>query len=279
MTSSTPGGHVASAEVSRYAAGHMTADDETLLEDHLLGCTAGRQAVTTSSSVDEHRLAVVWEGVVDQIDRPRVSVAERLLRWCGARPETARLVVAAPSLRAPWLAAVAACLLLSMVAAAGSVRGTWLFLTLAPLLPVGGVVAAYGPHSDPAWELARSTQYSLARLAFLRAVAVLASTVPIAALVGALLPNADWWICAVWLLPALTFVLASVWLGTYVRPLPAAVTLAVGWLAVTTSATARRVDPDVLLRPGVQAGFAVAVVLTAVGVWSRRGVVGAGSRA
>lgn len=272
MTTSLPGPHVVPAQVSGYAAGRLSARDEVSVEEHLISCAACRQLVSSAGSVDDERLAAVWSEVIDLLDQPRVPAVERVLHRLGASRETARLVAAAPSLRVPWLTAVTTCLLLAVIAAsAGGVRGQWLFLAVAPLLPVAGVAAAYGPRWDSAWEIARATRYSLSRLALLRSLAVLGSTLPLAAVVGVALPNADWWLAAVWLLPSLAFVTLTLWAATYVEPLLAAGALTVGWLAVTSSATARRADPDMLWQPAVQLGFAVAILAAAAGLWLRRG--------
>lgn len=279
MTTSVPGPHLAPDQLSGYAAGVLSAVEESYLEEHLLSCGACRRLVPAVTPVDDRRLEAVWHEVVDVLDRPRPSVAERALRRLGASRETARLVAAAPSLRLPWLSAVCACLLLAAVAAGtGGVRGSWLFLTLAPLIPVAGVAAAYGPHTDPAWELARAAPYSLARLTLLRGAAVLASTLPLAVLVGLLLPGSAWWVAAVWLLPSLAFVTVTLWSATYLDPLLAAGMLTVGWVAVTSHAMWQRADPALLLRPGVQLAFAAAAAVAAVGLWSRSDTLATGPR-
>jgi hypothetical protein len=269
---SLPGPHVAVGELSRYAAGLLPEVEESLLEEHLLSCAACRGLVPSVGAVDGQRLDVVWADVVDILDRPRLSVVERALHRLGVRQETSRLIAAAPSLRIPWLVAIAGCLLLAVAAAnTGGARGSWLFLTLAPLMPVAGVAAAYGPHVDACWELARATSYSLARLCLVRVTAVLCSTLPLAVLVGLLLPGSAWWVAAVWLLPALAFVMVTLWAATYVDALFAAGVLAAGWAAVTTSAMWHHSDPALLLHPFVQFAFAGAAAFAAAGLWSRRG--------
>lgn len=272
MTISLPGPHLAVDELSSYAGGLLSAADESFVEDHLLSCVACRGLVPSVGAVDEGRLVEVWDEITDVLDRPRASMVERLLRQLGVSQETSRLVAAAPSLRVPWLAAIVVCLLLALAAAgAGGARGSWLFLTLAPLLPVAGVAAAYGPHTDPAWELARATPYSLVRLCLVRIAAVLGSTLPVAALVGLVLPGSVWWVAVVWLLPALAFVTVTLWAATYVDALLAAGVLSIGWAAVTTSAMWHRSDPALLLHPVVQLAFAGAAAVAAAGLWSRRG--------
>lgn len=265
-----PSRHVAPALLAGYVGGRLSEEDEVFLEQHLLGCAMCRGEVSSALPPSADRLDAVWNNVVDVLDRPSATPIERALHRVGMNRETARLVAAAPSLRLPWLAAMTTCLLLAVVAAAaGGVRGSWLFLTLAPLIPVASVVAAYGPRTDPAWELARATPYSLARLTLLRVAAILVTTIPLAIIVGVLLPGIEWWVGAVWLLPALSFVALTLWLGTYVEPLVAAAVLAIGWAVVTGAAAVHRSSPHVLLQPAVQLAFAAVVVVAALGVHAR----------
>ena len=78
-----------------------------------------------------------------------------------------------------------------------------LFLLVAPLLPLAGVAAAYGPLVDPAYELALAAPLGSLRLLLLRAVAVVAVDDAARRWPRALaLPGLDW-TAAAWLLPSL----------------------------------------------------------------------------
>ena len=82
--------------------------------------------------------------------------------------DTARLLAATPSLSASWLGSVAAAAFLAALAADSSPRALFAFLTVAPMLPVAGVAAAYGRDADPAHEIAVASPYSMLRLLLLR---------------------------------------------------------------------------------------------------------------
>jgi hypothetical protein len=116
-----------------------------------------------------------------------------------------------------------------VVAAHGSSGGPLLFLLLAPLLPVTGVAAAYGPGIDPTHELALAAPMSGFRLLLLRATAVLAGTTALAAVAAVALPPLGW-LAAAWLLPALGLTLASLALATAMHPTAAAGAVAGAWV-------------------------------------------------
>jgi hypothetical protein len=95
------------------------------------------------------------------------------------------------------------------------------FLLLAPLLPVAGVAAAYGPGIDPTYEIGLASPMSSFRVLLIRTTAVLATTLTLVGLFGLGLPGLDW-TPAVWLLPGLVLTLSSLALATWVPPLWAA---------------------------------------------------------
>jgi len=70
---------------------------------------------------------------------------ERTIVRAGVKEHVARLLAATPSLRLSWFCAgTVAIMFTSWVAQTGQ-RGLLFFLIVAPLLPVAGVAAAYGP--------------------------------------------------------------------------------------------------------------------------------------
>src|SRR4029450_5981448 len=92
----------------------------------------------------------------------------------------------------------------------------WL-LAVAPLLPLAGVAAAYGPGVDPTFELALTAPMRGLRLLLIRAAAVLATTTLLAAGASVALPGFG--LRAVgWLLPSLALTLASLAPATFVEP-------------------------------------------------------------
>src|SRR6266516_7519916 len=120
----------------------------------------------------------------------------------------ARLLAATPSLRWSWFSAAAIAAGFAAWAAHAGPRGLLVFLAVAPLLPVGGVAAAFGPWSDPAHDLAQASPTASFSLVMIRSTAVLAATVGIGGIVATFLPGTDW-IAVAWVLPSFALTIAS----------------------------------------------------------------------
>jgi len=225
--------HADATELARYATG--TVDDATAssVEAHLVSCSACRAQVATH--VEPLRTEQVWSGVIDAIDRPRPRLAERLLRRLGVSDGTARLLAATPSLQLSWLAAVAVALAFSVVAAQAGPKGLALFLIVAPLVPLAGVAAAFGPELDRSHEISAATPMAGCRLLLLRGAAVFASTVLLSGLGALALPGLHW-TSAAWILPALSLTLAALSLATFTSVERAAAAVAVFWVSAVSVA-------------------------------------------
>lgn len=221
--------HAGTIELARYAAGE--ADDATAssVEAHLVSCGQCRAQVATH--VDPLRLERLWAGVVDAVDRPRTRWPERVLIRLGVGDDTARLLAATPSLQLSWLASVALALMFSVVAAHEGAKGLVLFLTVAPLVPLAGVAAAFGPELDRSQEITAATPMAGWRLLILRGCAVFSVTVALAGLAALALPEMRW-VSAAWLLPALGLSLAALGLSTFMSVDRAAGAVAVAWVTV-----------------------------------------------
>jgi hypothetical protein len=133
-----------------------------------LDCTACRRDLeTTPIDVD---LSGIWTGVMSQVwaGRPGRTelVARRVLRSAGL----ARALVTTPSLLLSWLVASV------VVLAAGVVVSLSIDTPLIPLLAPGlagaGIAYAYGPGTDPAYEIARTMPISDRMVLLVRALAV-----------------------------------------------------------------------------------------------------------
>src|SRR6185437_10369255 len=118
--------HLDPEAIRRYAQGAVPLDLAASAEAHLMKCAACRGVL--SSSVDDRRADAIWHEVVDRVDRPRGSWAERMLVQLGVGDAAARLVAATPALRGPWLLAVAAVLALAAGAAQVDERFLRMFL-------------------------------------------------------------------------------------------------------------------------------------------------------
>jgi hypothetical protein len=142
---------------------------------------------------------------------------------------------------------------------------------IAALAPVAGVAAAFGPGLDPTSEVGIAAPMRSERLLLVRSLAVLATSLAIAGLAAITLPGFDRAAIA-WLLPALGLCLTTITLSTWIRPLVAAIVVAMTWLAVAASVTAARSDPVAAFRSGGQI-LAVGLIVISALVLSRRRVV------
>ncbi|HEX7187062.1 MAG TPA: zf-HC2 domain-containing protein, partial [Actinomycetes bacterium] len=134
--------HVDEQSLARYAAGQAGAVSAASTEAHLTSCELCRTRL--APAVPGERLAGIWDEVAERVDAGNLPWFERVLVRVGVREDTARLLAATPSLGTAWLAAVAAAVVFAAAASDTSPRGLFLYLTLAPMLPVAGVAAAYG---------------------------------------------------------------------------------------------------------------------------------------
>jgi hypothetical protein len=223
--------HLDPEVIRRYAGGAVPPEQAASAEAHLMKCAACRDAI--SSYVDVQRVEAIWHEVVDRVDAPRRSVAERMLTRLGVGEATARLVAATPTLRGPWLLALAGVLALAAWTAQADERSLQLFLVVAPLGPLAGVAVAFAGGLDPTREIGLAAPYSGLRLLLIRTAAVSAVTVPIVAVAGLALPGSNW-VAAAWLLPTTGLTCVALALTARLTPVVAAVVVAAAWVLVTT---------------------------------------------
>jgi hypothetical protein len=295
------GWHAPDHFVTRYADGSLPESDAWSLEKHLecCGTCAARVSRAVRGTAAGVVLAEVREAVLGDAREavpgashaakaaPRAPAAARKAHrarpWApGSRP--ARILWAAgPAVRGAWLPAV---LLVAVGAVALAHAGglpdarPWL-LALAPVLPVAGVALSYGPHADPLHEIAAATPSAGLRLVLTRTAAVLAVSLPLLTLAGALLPSSGAPGAAAWLLPGLALTLASLALAGHVGVRTATAVTGGGWLCAVLG--------PVLAAPGgrltahlserlssfldgalAQGGWAAAAVLCAAVLATRR---------
>ena len=184
-------------------------------------------------TIDPARLDANWRAIEIELDAPRPSRVERLLRSVGIPLHATRLVVATPALRRAWYLAIAGAVLIALTAADPDAprQSVLLFLTVAPLVGVLGVAMAYGPSSDPAHELQLATPMRGLRVLAVRTVVVLAvSSVVITAFT--LGNDVTRPFAAAWFLPALAIAAASLAAMTVVAPRRAATGVAVAWCVI-----------------------------------------------
>lgn len=259
--------HVDDEQLAAYTAGRLDDIRSSSAEAHLVACALCRRQV--SALVDADRAAGVWANVVDAVDSPRPGVVEWVLRRMGMAEASARMLAATPSLQLSWLLAVVSALGFSVLAAqAGGERRLALFLMVAPLLPLAGVAAAYGPVIDPTHETTSATPSAGFRLLLLRASAVFSVTFALATISALGLPGLDA-NAAAWVLPALGLTLSSLALSTVVAPEHAAMAVAAAWVLGVTAAAVEAHDWLAAFGPAGQVTFAM-VILIAGTVVARR---------
>ena len=117
-------------------------------------------------------LGRVWLGVAAQVWLRRPGPAERVAGRLLRSPGLARALLTTPSLLAGWLIATAVVLTAGVFATLGT--GTPYVPLLAPAVAAAGIAYAYGPGTDPAWELSRSMAVSDRMVLLARALAVFA---------------------------------------------------------------------------------------------------------
>lgn len=214
-----------------YAAGRASLPLTASVEAHLLRCPSCRTALR--GEADQARLARVWERVADDVLVGPTPRTETVALQLGMSERDAVVVASAPRVRGAWLLAVLLCVLLGVVAvSATDTWATFLFLTVAPLLPVGAVGIAYGQDADPTWETTLATPSDPLRLLVLRSLAVLGVAVPVLLIAALLLPG-PLWAAAAWLLPALAGTMLTLALSTWFTVSRAALGVTAVWMATT----------------------------------------------
>jgi hypothetical protein len=229
--------HAGGDVLQAYLAGALDALEGASVEQHLLVCAECRSAM--GSLVEAPELERGWAAIQTEIERPKQPAAIRFARRLGLPEPTSVLMTATASLRSAWLASSFVALGFAFVATNLSAgEALWPFLLVAPLVPVVGVSASYGPAADPLEALLVTSPYGRTRLILVRTLAVLATTLPFAFVLGLLLPGPDW-VAAAWLGPALSMIPILLALASFMGPRVAAGLVAIGWAAMVLPSTRR----------------------------------------
>lgn len=269
----SPEWHLEAALLENYARGRLPDAAAWSVESHVTACQTCRnrlENLAVPGPVDlDRRLEAIWDETVWSLDHRRRRPVEWLLERIGVPEHYARLLAATPSLTASWLLSVAGVLFLaaaagSLVAPAdtGDLTSRMLFLVLAPLVPLAGVAAAFGPAVDPTYEVGVAAPLSGGRLLFVRSVAVLAVSFLLAAMASLLLPTFDWMVVA-WILPAMAVSVLALAMSTALEPVLASAGVAAGWLAAVIGS---EMSSEISLAAFRQTGQATAAVALTVGV-------------
>jgi hypothetical protein len=248
--------HVDASTLGAWVEGTAGPITSASIEQHLVRCEQCRAAVAGLVPVED--VPGAWDDVLAEV-AGGAGLLERVLVRLGLETGDAVVVGAAPVLRIAWAAGLAAVLGFILVASlAGHDRGLAVFLALAPLMPVAGVAAAYGPSADPSYELVVAAPYRMIRLVLLRSAAVLLTAVPITVAAGLLLPL-DGATAVAWMLPSLAFTLVVLGAGSWVDPWAAAVAVGAGWVAAV-AVSARYGNVLAVVAPTALVGYVVLIV-------------------
>lgn len=236
---STTSWHAEPALLQAYVEGRLDAVLSASLERHVGRCANCRAAMRPLA--DPRLLDEAWAGVRAGVESRPLPFLVRVAQRLGMPESTGILLSAAASLRAAWFSGSVVALAFATVASLVVDGALWPFLLVAPLIPVLGVAAAYGDSDEPFEALAVTSPYGRTRLVLLRTLGVLVSTLPLAVLLGLLLPGPTW-LAAAWLGPALAMVPALLALASFTDPRIAGAVVALLWAGLVLGAT--RVAPQ-----------------------------------
>lgn len=214
--------------------------------------------------IDAARLDANWRAITAELDAPRASRMERLLRFTRVPARATRLVVATPALRRAWYTALAVVVFIGFAAINPDEPRQSLFvlLVLAPLVPVLGVAMAYGPSADPAYEVQLATPMRGLRLVAIRAATVLGVSIAVIVPLG-LLNATSRPMAAAWLLPALAVTTGSLAAMTFLTPRLATTAAGGAWVLVALIGRGASADWLGAFAPIGQLGALVATIVFA----------------
>lgn len=222
--------HARPEALAAWVSGESPETAAAAIEAHLVRCVECRARVAAIQQPGAD-LEAVWTRVADAIESTVPKSLTRALGMVGVREPDVIVLRAAPAYTLAWSVAVAITVALTVAASmADPERMLGFYLLFAPLIPMAGVAAGYGPAADPTYELAVAAPYSQLKILLVRGVAVMLGSVPVTCAIGALLD--PWWVAVAWIAPGLTAVLVLLAAMTWVAPVRAASGVAAAWTAV-----------------------------------------------
>jgi len=221
--------------LAAYVAGALDPVNGASVEQHLDRCARCRQNIRPLA--DLPMLDGAWSSILETVESQDLPLPARLARRLGATEPTSILLGATASLRTAWISSAFVALGFAVGAVYWSGGGALApFLLVAPLIPVLGVAAAYGPHEDPLESLIVTAPYGRTRLILLRTLGVLVSVLPFAVVAGFFVPGPVW-LAVAWLGPALALVPVMMALSSFVGPRVGAAAVTIAWSGVVLPST------------------------------------------
>lgn len=222
--------HASSELLDAYVNGSLAGWDAASVEQHLTACGTCRSAI--APLVDIQELASAWDGVRSTVERPRQPFAVRTAVRLGLPEPQSVLLTASLAMRTAWVSSsVVALGFAALAARLSDGQLLWPFLLVAPLVPMLGVAASYGPVTDPIEDLVVTSPYGRGRLILLRTLAVLTVSLPVAMVLGLLLPGPGW-VAAAWLGPALAMIPILMAIASFTGPRLAGGLVCLAWTGV-----------------------------------------------
>ena len=216
--------------LAAYVAGALDPVNGASVEQHLDRCAECRTSIRPL--VDQPMLESAWSSILETVESPELPLPARVARRLGVSEPTSILLGATASLRTAWLSSAFVALGFAVGAVYWSGGGALApFLLVAPLVPVLGVAAAYGPHEDPLESLIVTASYGRTRLILLRTLGVLGSVLPFAVVAGLFVPGPVW-IAVAWLGPAVALVPVMMATSSFVGPRVGAAVVTLAWAGV-----------------------------------------------
>ncbi|MFD6609333.1 zf-HC2 domain-containing protein [Micromonospora chalcea] len=256
--------HVPPQALAAYAAGGPDDAATWTVEVHLEGCAECRDrlgelaAPPLRALLGDAREAILEQARTGPRPAPRRPLRRWWLRWTDW------------SLLA-WAAMTSTAILAAVLLDRNYPEQPSTVLLLAPVAPLAGLAVAWSHRANPAWEVVAGTARAGLELLLRRTLAVLLLVAPVLAVAGLAVGRNP----VLWLLPCLTFVAATLLLGSRVGVPLAAAVLGGGWLAAV-AAVSFTGGPDLaraaaateaLIRPATMPVWATAaVVLTVLAV-------------
>jgi len=226
--------------LAAYVAGELDPVNGASVEQHLDRCAQCRANIRPL--VDAPALDRAWTAILETVESQELPLPARVARRVGVSEPTSVLLGATASLRTAWVSSAVVALAFAVAAVYLSGGGALApFLLVAPLVPVLGVAAAYGPNEDPLEGLIVTTPYGRTRFILLRTLGVLVSVVPFAVVAGLFIPGPVW-LAVAWLGPALALVPVLMALSSFVGPRVGAGVVTLAWSAAVLPST-RLVPP------------------------------------
>jgi hypothetical protein len=262
--------HADAITIDRYT--NATIDDASAfsLEAHLMVCAQCRQALGAAVG-DAPRMEHIWADVVDQVDRPRATLAERALARIGVPAHLARLFVVA--MRPPASAILAGAVLLGLpiLSARGLSRDVLPFLVVVPIVTVWWIALQSALDHDPVDDIGLASPTGGFRLVMIRAIAAMLAPMALAGVAALLLP-AGGRLAAAWVLPS--FALGALTLAVWTvvgSSRAAAAIVSAAWLASVATIDRIAAGRYAAFGQGAQVVLVVVAVASMVCLIARRG--------